>query len=92
MARLPAGQRKDVLEAAAAAVFSAFSDRILAFDARAAAHYAEVVAGRERSGTPINGFDAQIACICLSHGSALATRNVSDFDRVGIDLTNPWDW
>lgn len=92
IARLPKGQRKDLLHATASEVFSSFSDRILAFDAPAAAHYAEVVVERERSGAPISGFDAQIASICMSLGATLATRNTKDFADVGIDLTNPWDW
>jgi toxin FitB len=92
IARLPDGQRRELLRATASEVFLAFSDRILSFDARAAAYYAEVVVERERSGAPISGFAAQIASICLSHGATLATRNVEDFDGVGVALTNPWDW
>jgi toxin FitB len=92
IARLPDGQRRELLRATASEVFLAFSDRILSFDARAAAYYAGVVVERERSGAPISGVDAQVASICLSHGATLATRNVKDFDGVGVALTNPWDW
>lgn len=91
IARLPDGQRREQLAGAAAEVFASFSDRVLPFDGRAAAEYAEVVLSRERAGTPISGFDAEIACICRSHGAVLATRNVKDFDNVGLELTNPWD-
>jgi predicted nucleic acid-binding protein len=52
--------------------------------------YADVVSSRERAGTPIDGFDAQIAAICRSRGASLATRNVKDFQGVGIALINPW--
>jgi predicted nucleic acid-binding protein len=65
---------------------------VLPFHRGAAAEYADVVFSRERAGTPISGFDAEIACICRSHGAVLATRNVKDFDNLGIELTNPWDW
>jgi toxin FitB len=92
IARLPDGQRKELLVGAAAGVFASFSDHVLPFDGRAAAEYADVVLGRERAGAPISGFDAEIACICRSHGAVLATRNLEDFDSVGIELTNPWDW
>lgn len=91
ISRLPDGHRKELLAAAAAGVFSTFRERVLAFDSSAAAHYADVVLGRERSGMPISGFDAQIACICRDHDAALATRNVKDFAAVGVDLINPWD-
>jgi predicted nucleic acid-binding protein len=45
---------------------------------------------RDRLGAPISGYDAQIAAICRVHGATLATRNVKDFDHVGIDVVNPW--
>jgi predicted nucleic acid-binding protein len=44
----------------------------------------------ERTGTPIDGFDAQIAAICRTHGAALATRNVEDFQDTGIEVIDPW--
>lgn len=37
-----------------------------------------------------DGFDAQIAAICRTHGAALATRNTKDFRETGIDLIDPW--
>jgi predicted nucleic acid-binding protein len=42
------------------------------------------------AGTPIDGFDAQIASICRAHDATLATRNVKDFDSTGIDVIDPW--
>lgn len=88
--RLPDGRRKDLLKTTAEAVFSAFADHVLAFDAPAALEYAELVSSRERTGAPIDGFDAQIAAICRAHGAALATRNVKDFHATGIDVIDPW--
>ena len=32
----------------------------------------------------------QIAAIARSRGMALATRNVRDFDEMGLDLLDPW--
>lgn len=90
IARLPEGHRKALLEAAAEAVFSAFPEQVLAFDATAARQYGEVVDHRERAGAPIEGFDAQIASICRAHDAALATRNVKDFADTGIIVIDPW--
>jgi predicted nucleic acid-binding protein len=90
IARLPEGRRRDQLEAATTEVLSAFSDRILPFDADTAEHYARLVVERERAGMPITGFDAQIAAICRLHGAVLATRNTTDFLGLGLDLTDPW--
>lgn len=88
--RLPAGRRKDALTNAAEDVFSAFTEHVLPFDAAAATEYAAVVTRRDRAGTPIDGFDAQIAAICRTYGAALATRNVADFVDTGIDVIDPW--
>jgi len=86
---LPDGRRKDSL-LAAAEVFAAFSEFIHPFDADAAVWYATIVAQRDRLGLPIDGFDGQIAAICRTHGAALATRNVKDFEETGIDVIDPW--
>ena len=88
--RLPAGHRRTALLATALDVFGRFEDRVLAFDAAAAERYAAVVSGRDRSGQPIEGFDAQVAAICLGHGAVLATRNTWDFVDTGVDLVDPW--
>ena len=88
--RLPDGRRKDTLRSAANEIFAMFSDQILPFDADAAEQYAVIVSGRERLGSPIGGFDAQIAAICRARGAVLATRNARDFADTGIDVVNPW--
>jgi len=88
--RLPNGKRKGLLRTTASAVFDAFAEQVLPFDAGSAAHYPTIVVARDRLGLPIDGFDAQIASICRTHGGSLATRNVKDFGHTGIDLTDPW--
>jgi len=90
IARLPDGRRKQVLLAAADEIFSAFSEQVLAVDTAAAEHCAAIASSRERAGKPIAGFDALIAGVCRSQGAALATRNVSDFDGIGIEVIDPW--
>lgn len=88
--RLADGHRKDLLQGAAEEVFSAFTEQVLSFDVAAARQYGQIVGDRERSGAPVEGFDAQIASICRVHGAALATRNVKDFHDIGIVLVDPW--
>ena len=89
--RLPGGRRKALLKAASEEVFSAFSSQVLAFDTLAALEYPGIVRRRERAGTPIDGFDAQIASICRARDASLATRNVMDFEGTGIDVIDPWN-
>ncbi len=88
--RLPAGRRRDRLDAAAREIFTISESQILPFDAAAALEYAAIVSHRERSGAPIGILDAQIASICRVHGAAIATRNVSDFRDTGITVVDPW--
>ncbi len=90
IARLPPGRRRQVLAAAAEQVFTTFAERVLAFDAAAAAAYGDVVTTRERAGTPISALDAQIAAVTRAHSATLATRNTSDFIGLDLDLVNPW--
>lgn len=87
---LPAGRRKQELEAAAQRIITLFETRILPFESMATQLFAQIVAGRRRLGLPIGDLDAQIAAIARSRGMALATRNVLDFHGTGINVIDPW--
>ena len=88
--RLPDGRRKDLVRAAAVEIFEMFAEQVLPFDLAAAGEYALVVSQRDRLGLPVNGFDAQIAAICRVRRVPLATRNLADFEKTGIEVINPW--
>ncbi|MEU7932792.1 type II toxin-antitoxin system VapC family toxin [Micromonospora echinofusca] len=90
IARLPAGRRRESLQQAANEIFAAFPRQVLPFDLAAANAYADIVAGRDSTGSAIDGFDAQIAAICRCQGATLATRNVKDFADTGIAIVDPW--
>lgn len=91
VARIPDGRRKRELADVVHGILAEdFQGRVLPFDERAAARYADIVTGRERDGRPIGVADAQIAAICRDLGATLATRNVPDFEGTGIGLFNPW--
>jgi len=88
---LPAGKRRAALQEAADAMFREdFGDRVLAFRADAASHYAQIAVDRRDAGASISQFDAQIAAITRSFRATLATRNVADFEGCGIEVVNPW--
>ena len=85
------GKRQAALESSARAIFTVdLQGRVLPFDEAAAAQYAAIGKTRRAMGRPISQFDAQIAAIARSRGSAVATRNVEDFADCGVDLINPW--
>jgi predicted nucleic acid-binding protein len=91
VARLPDGYRKQELAVVIRGILAEdFHGRVLPFDERASARYADIVVGRERMGRPIGIADAQIASICRDSGAILGTRNVADFEDTGIELINPW--
>jgi predicted nucleic acid-binding protein len=90
IARLPEGRRRTELDQAASEIFAAFPDQVLSFDLAAASAYADIVAYRDSVGSPINGFDAQIAAICRTKAAFLATRNTKDFTDTGIAMVDPW--
>ena len=91
LALMPLGARRDALEDAVDCMFSEdFGGRILPFDTAAAYEYPTIVATRKQNGAPIAAFDAMIAAIARSRGTAVATRNVKDFDGCGVAVIDPW--
>jgi toxin FitB len=91
VARLPDGHRKRELAAVIRGILTEdFHGRVLPFDDRASARYADIVTGRERIGRPIGVADAQIAAVCRDSDAILATRNTADFEETGIELIDPW--
>src|SRR5262245_37032558 len=71
--RLERSRRKDRLRAADEQVESeGYLDRILPFEAAAAAEFGRLAAMRERVGRRIEPMDAMIAAIALAHRAALA--------------------
>jgi len=89
---LPAGRRRDAIEAAAVAMFEVeFAGRVLPFGGDASLAYARIAVARRRAGHPIAHFDAQIAAIARATGASVATRNIADFGGCGVTLVNPWN-
>lgn len=90
IAVLPAGNRRSQLTARVLETFQkSFAGRIFAFDSESAPHYAEIVSGRRRLGRRISPLDA-IAAIARGKSMAVATRNLRDFAKCGVDLIDPW--
>jgi predicted nucleic acid-binding protein len=88
--RLPPGRRRDGLLAEVDRTFTLFAAHVLPYDEPAARVYAELQAKSRAAGHPLSVEDGMIAAICRSRGVALATRNVKDFQGLGLDLVNPW--
>ena len=90
LAAMPSGRCRADLEEAARAMFAEdFDGRILPFDTEAAATYAEVFAGRRKVGEPSGTIDLMLAVIARTYGASVVTRNVADFEGVGVAIVNP---
>lgn len=64
----------------------AFEGRILPFDTEVARRCATL-----HVPDPKPERDAMIAATALVHGLTLATRNIADFEGMGVPLINPWE-
>ncbi|MCE2531270.1 MAG: type II toxin-antitoxin system VapC family toxin [Acidimicrobiia bacterium] len=91
VAILPVGRRRDTLLFEVEAMLrDAFEDRVLPFDSDAARAYGYIAARRRSSGRPVSPADCQIAAIAASRRMTVATRNVRDFEGMGIEVLDPW--
>lgn len=67
-------------------VLRRFDGRVLAYDTDVALRCAQL-----HVPDPVSERDAIIAATALVHGMTIVTRNVSDFDKTGAEILNPWD-
>jgi predicted nucleic acid-binding protein len=67
-----------------------FAGRIFGLTEEAALTYGEIMGDASRKGRPMSVPDGMIAAIAKTNGGRLATRNLADFETVGLDLVSPW--
>lgn len=91
VAILPTGRRKTELAAAIDAILREdFAGRILPFDSDAAREYADIASARRSAGRPVAPADCQVVAIARSRDMRVVTRNVRDFENLGIEIIDPW--
>ncbi len=91
LALLPAGKRRQALEAGFERLLADdLGNRVLPFDAEAAAQAALIGAARQRAGRSVDIRDTQIAGIAVARRATLATRNLRHFDDLPTAVVNPW--
>lgn len=90
-ARLPAGKRRsDLLRWIQRDLEPRFAGRVLAFDADVATFWGFMRAESERRGRTLPVLDSQIAAIAIFRGATLVTRDIADFEGLGVTLLDPW--
>lgn len=71
-------------------VLPEFNGRILPIDADVAERWGRLRAAARQNGKPLPVIDAVIAATAVQYNLAVVSRNESDFERVGVDVINPW--
>src|SRR6266849_5091329 len=89
--RMPAGARRNRLDMWVSEQLPArFEARVLSIDTEAADTWGRVMARGQVRGRLVGTMDTFIAATAERHHLTLVTRNVPDFDALGIRLINPW--
>ncbi|MEL6186509.1 MAG: PIN domain-containing protein, partial [Myxococcota bacterium] len=87
LARLPNGRRREDLQARFVSLIDGTEGlRVLELDREGAGLAGALKARREELGRPAAQADMMIAGICRARGTALATRNLKDFEETGLEL------
>lgn len=92
MLRLPEGKRKERLREAITAIVMDCADKTYAFDGFSGFICAQLHEAALAAGRPATIEDLMIAAICKRNDCVLATRNTKDFDYLGIEVVNPFEW
>lgn len=90
IACLPLGHQRNALRQRLDEIKFDFTGQIVPFTAVEAETFGLVMAKRRAMGRPMSVPDCQIAATALVLEVPLATRNIHDFENVGLVLINPW--
>ncbi len=67
-----------------------FEDRVLSLDEPTMLQWGHLCGESEKRGLPLPVMDSLIAATAQHHGMVVVTRNVSDLERCGALVVNPW--
>ena len=88
---LPEGKRKANLDSALLYLNKIHASKIVPFSLEEALVCGELRAAMKKSGRNINIRDLMIASTALTHHLVVATRNVRDFEGLGVQVFNPFE-
>lgn len=88
---LPEGRRRDGLKDWLSKIMEDFDRRILPVETPEAVWAATLRARAHREGRVLELADALIAGTAMTKNLPVATRNIVDFDYLGVDVINPWE-
>ncbi|TCU20445.1 type II toxin-antitoxin system VapC family toxin [Rhizobium sullae] len=67
-----------------------FERRVIPVDEPVALAWGDLMGLAKRSGRGLASMDGLIAATAMAHDLTLATRNIRDFDGLGIETIDPW--
>ena len=89
---LPVGKRRTALEQwLEEGVPAWFESNLLPVTKAIADRWGRITIEAKRKGVTVATADGLIAATALEHGLTVVTRNVKDFDGLGVLLFNPWE-
>jgi toxin FitB len=89
---MPQGARRtQLMQSIDTLVPAWFQGRILPLTHAIAVRWGVLEGQRQLAGRPLNMPDGQIAATALEHGLTMVTRNVKDFEGLGLTILNPWE-
>ena len=92
VARLDVGRKRErLIRWLAEDLPAQFAGRMLPLDQAVAIRWGEMMAEAARRGRPRPAVDLQIAATAAHLGLGLATRNIVDFEDLGLVIVNPWE-
>ncbi len=68
-----------------------FDGKIVPLDTHVLVEWGILAAKLGAMGKPMPSMDSLIAATVLANQFVLVTRNVADFDRIEIEIVNPWE-
>ncbi|AUW45521.1 type II toxin-antitoxin system VapC family toxin [Rhizobium leguminosarum] len=91
VALMESGRKRDALaEWLAQDLPQRFEQRVIPVDQPVAIAWGDLMGLAKRSGHGLSSMDSLIAATAIAHDLTLATRNIKDFEGLGIELVDPW--
>jgi predicted nucleic acid-binding protein len=91
--KLPDSRRKEALARwLESDLLVRFQDHLLPLGVLTMLTWGKLVAHREAVGKPMPAIDSLLVATAAERGFTLVTRNVNDFEDVGINVLNPWEY
>lgn len=91
IAVLGKSKRRQKLEEFFEETVNTFAGRVIPVEQQVAVAWGNILNEMEKSGRPIPIIDGFLVATARAHELTFVTRNVSDFERTGIPIVNPWE-